>query len=101
MEISQELRAELRWRILQSLEAGGSIGCSIEVLAQMLRRFAPNRSTLLMQLYYLQEKGLLEIGEDKFTQFAKLTAGGIDVVEGAVPCPAGIGRPEDLDGTSI
>ncbi len=96
IDIEQRQREDARWRILRVVDAGRPIAVSEQVIWRVLGDI--NLDLSLMQvrreLSYLRDLALLELmGEDSDTWFAKLTAGGVDVVEYTAKAPVGVARP--------
>ena len=98
LELTRIQREIARRRILQILQAGQPVGVNLAVIELALSdaKLKLDTTQLRVELDYLEEKGLLKIergryfGENEIA--ARLTPAGVDVVEGAVDCPAGIAR---------
>jgi len=96
IDLEQKNREEARWRMLRVVDAGRPIAVSEQIIWRVLAdiKLSLSLNTVRRELAYLRDLGLLELeGEDSETWFAKLTAGGVDVVEYNFPSPAGVARP--------
>jgi len=97
VDLEKAQREETRWRILRVLDAGRPTKVSETVIYRALSdaslTIGPN--ALRRELDYLRDKELVELtGEDTSVWAAALTGDGVDVVEYAIQCPAGIARPK-------
>lgn len=96
IDLEQKKREEARWRMLRVIDAGRPIAVSEQIIWRVLAdiKLSLSLNSVRRELAYIRDLGLLEIeGEGAETWFAKLTAGGVDVVEYNSPSPAGIARP--------
>src|SRR5258708_3681574 len=96
IDLEQKRREEARWRVLRGVDAGRPIAVSEQIIRRVLAEIKLSLSphSVRRELAYLRDLGLLELeGEGTETWFAKLTAGGVDVVEYNFPSPAGVARP--------
>ncbi len=86
----------LRWRILQTLDAGRPYPVSEDIVMKTVSGddmpFSPRE--LRRELDYLEDRKLINItGRDSAYWSAELTHHGVDVVEYTVECLPGIARP--------
>lgn len=96
IDIEQKQREEARWRILRLVDAGRPVPVSEQVIWRVLGdiNLSFSLNQLRRELSYLHDLTLIELsGEDSDTWFARLTAGGVDVVEYNAKAPAGVARP--------
>ncbi|MBF0187901.1 MAG: hypothetical protein HQL50_08235 [Magnetococcales bacterium] len=96
IDLNKALREELRWQILQALDAGRPEPVSEAVLLRILKGKAASvsRAGLQREVGYLHSKQLVRImdGSDSI-QWLKISAVGVDVLENTISPPAGIIRP--------
>ncbi len=96
LDIHQKRREETRWIILRILDAGRPIGVSKSIVGSVLSntKLDGSPAAVRRELDYLCGLGLVEVSDlDDGTWHARLTAGGVDVVEYTAAAPAGIARP--------
>ncbi|MDR0966673.1 MAG: hypothetical protein LBM75_09285 [Myxococcales bacterium] len=97
-DIATAAREVLRWRILVTLDAGRPYPVTEDIILKTLTDMS-SRVTLhelRRELEYLHGRKLIEItGNDPDTDCwdSNLTSIGVDLVEYAVDCRAGIARP--------
>lgn len=97
MELDQAQREDARWRIMNLLNKTRPSAISETIVHRHLAHdlempYGPH--AVRKELLYLRDKGLVEIPDtDASTWIARVTVDGVDVVEYAVDCPAGIARP--------
>ncbi len=96
-DLEKARRENLRWLILLALNSAQPVGTSEQVVLSAITPMLPDLTALELRrnLDYLAERDLITItGRNSQPQwFCKLARYGIDVVEYAVPCEAGIARP--------
>lgn len=97
VDFEKAQREETRWRILRILDAGRPTSVSETVIFRALSdaslTVSPNE--LRRELDYLRDKSLVDLtGENSPVWAAALTGTGVDVVQYAIDCPAGIARPK-------
>ena len=92
----QRARKEIeRRKVLRVLYASSDVGTNESTIYSMLQidRFPVTPSEIRAYLDYLEQKGLVEIEDrERDVWFAKITAKGIDVLEGAIPVPPGVSK---------
>lgn len=96
IDLEQKQREEARWRILRVVDAGGAVPVSEHVIWRVLDdiNISLSLNQVRRELGYLSDLGLLELsGLESDIWFAKLTAGGVDVIEYTAKAPAGVARP--------
>lgn len=96
----QAWREEIRWRILKSLDISRPLPLTARILQIVLDdiNLTVTMRDLNRETDYLRAKGLLMREETKKQQFLfTLTSQGVDLLEGNIPCPAGIACPEEDD----
>jgi hypothetical protein len=97
MDLEQKQREDARWRILRILDAGRPIGVNEDLITRVLNEveLPITIQGVRRELTYLRDLGLIKIeGEESMTWSAKLTAGGVDLVEYTAIAPPGIARPK-------
>ena len=97
IDASKSRREDLRWLLLLCLNAARPLGCS-EMLALISVRGAVSDARpeeIRAELDYLMKRELVKLDKSELRPhwMAELTRFGIDVVEYAVDCDAGIARP--------
>lgn len=96
IDFEQRQREDARWRILRVVDAGRPVPVSEQVVWRVLGdiNLSFSLNQVRRELSYLRDLTLVELsGEESDTWFAKLTAGGVDVVEYTAKAPAGVARP--------
>lgn len=97
MDIEKQKREQLRWLILETLNAARPIGANEGLVLQTVNdvQGGVTMIELRRELDYLEERGLVKItGKDSPVWHAELNRDGIDVVEYTVSCDPGIARPK-------
>lgn len=96
LDLEKPRREQLRWLILQTLDAARPLGANEGLILDAVRGAQPGVTPMLMrrELDYLRDRQLITLEErDGGIWFADLTRCGVDVVEYTVDCGPGIGRP--------
>jgi hypothetical protein len=96
LDLSKAQREESRWRILRTLDAGRPFPLAELVIWRVLTdiQLPIGLTGVRREIAYLEAKGLARILNPAEAELqVELTALGIDVLEYAVDCPPGIGRP--------
>ena len=96
MDIEKAHREELRWLILQALNAAQPVGAAETIVRNAIESVILDVTVLEIrnQLDYLAERDLITITHrDTHVWFAKINRHGIDIVEYTVSCEPGIARP--------
>jgi len=96
IDFEKARREELRWSLLQALNAAQPMGTSETVVMRAIQPIVPDITLIEIrrELDYLAERKLVTItGEDMPVWFAKINRHGIDIVEYTVDCNPGIARP--------
>lgn len=97
IDIEKAKREQLRWLILETLNAARPIGANEGLILQTVNdvQGAVTALELRRELDYLADRSLVEItGKDSPVWHAELNRYGVDVVEYTVECDAGIARPK-------
>jgi len=96
VDMEKARRETNRWLILQCLDCARPIGASEALIITALSDTVPiTKLELQRELDYLESRELIKItGKEGPCWHAKLVRAGIDVVEYAVTCEAGIARPK-------
>lgn len=97
VDVEKLQREEVRWRILQALNAGRPTPLREQFILRVVNDIdLPVSPTgLRRELDYLEERELLRIHDRKTAMWkCELTRTGIDVVEYTVECDPGIARPD-------
>lgn len=98
MNIRRIVREEMRGKILQALYLGQPFGLNEAVIQAVMNDIFQSVTEIEVrrEMDYLEARGLITIGErHRPSWFAKLTRGGVDVVECTVPCDPGIRLPKE------
>jgi hypothetical protein len=96
MDIEKARREELRWLILQALNAAQPVGAAETIVKNAVESVILDVTVLEIrnQLDYLAERDLVTVSRrDTPVWFAKINRHGMDIVEYTVPCHPGIARP--------
>lgn len=96
MDIEKARREELRWLILQALNAAQPVGAAETIVRNAIESVILDVTVLEIrnQLDYLAERDLVTITHrDTHVWFAKINRHGIDIVEYTVDCQPGVARP--------
>lgn len=97
MDMEKARREELRWLILQALNAAQPVGAAETIVKNAIESVVLDVTVLEIrtQLDYLAERGLVTITHrDSPVWYAKANRHGIDIVEYTVECLPGIARPK-------
>lgn len=97
IDLERQKREQLRWLILDALNAARPLGANEHLVLSIAREVIPDVTPreLRRELDYLEERGLARIrNNDTPTWHAELTRDGIDVAEYTVDCDPGIARPK-------
>jgi hypothetical protein len=98
VDMERAVREQLRWLILETLNAGRPIGASDATILVAIQGVIGNATLfdVRRELDYLQDRSLIAIQGKGLgpTWHAELTHHGVDVVEYTVECFPGIARPE-------
>lgn len=96
MDIAKVRREMMRWNIILTLNNARPIGAAEELILTVVQSISPDAThvELRRELDYLEGRGLVKINREPNGHWhAELTRDGVDVVEYAVACDAGIARP--------
>ena len=96
IDLEKQKREQLRWLILETLNAARPIGANEGLILQTVNAVQGDVTALELrrELDYLEARKLAEVsGKNSAMWNAKLTQVGIDLVEYTVDCDAGIARP--------
>lgn len=96
IDLEKQKREQLRWLILETLNAARPIGANEGLILQTVNAVQHGVTALELrrELDYLAARGLAEVtGKTTPMWHAELTRDGVDVVEYTVECDAGIARP--------
>lgn len=97
MDMEKARREELRWLILQALNAAQPVGAAETIIKNAIESVVLDVTVLEIRnhLDYLAERELVTITHrDTPVWFAKINRHGIDIVEYTVDCHPGIARPK-------
>jgi hypothetical protein len=97
IDIEKAKREQLRWLILETLNAARPIGANEGLINQTVSDIQGGVTILELrrELDYLEDRELVKItGKNSPVWHAELTRTGVDVVEYTVDCDAGIARPK-------
>lgn len=95
-DLEKARREGTRWLLLISLNRARPIGCLDAILLDVVNAIYPRTTPVELhsQLEYLENKKLVDIDKKPDGHWhTKLNDVGVDVVEYAIDCPAGIARP--------
>jgi len=96
MDLEKKRREVLRWRILQTLNAGRPYLISEDLICSTVcgTDMAVTPAEIRKELDYLEDRGLIGIkGKDEACWSAELNRYGVDIVEYTIECEPGIARP--------
>ncbi len=96
IDIEKAKREQLRWLILETLNAARPIGANEGLILNTVNEAQGGVTLLEMrrELDYLNDRGLITVsGQNSPIWHAELTRDGVDVVEYTVDCDPGIARP--------
>jgi len=98
VDMEKVIREQMRWLILEALNAGRPIGCADVTVLSSVQGVIENATMLDVrrEMAYLRDRDLIKIEGRGLSPIwhTELTHHGVDVVEYAVPCYPGIARPK-------
>ena len=97
MDMEKARREELRWLILQALNAAQPVGAPETIIKNAIEAVVLDVTVMEIRTHldYLAERGLVTIAHrDSPVWYAKINRHGIDIVEYTVDCLPGIARPK-------
>jgi len=95
MDMTKAKTEELRWLILEALNAARPVGTTEAIIRRAIDSVVPGvtEHEIRCELDYLKERSLIDLESNKPVWFAKINRYGIDIVEYTVDCHPGIARP--------
>ncbi|MBN1830279.1 MAG: hypothetical protein JW884_14195 [Deltaproteobacteria bacterium] len=98
IDIEKAKRSQMRWLILETLNAARPIGASDRTILTAIQGIIADATLLEIrrEMDYLEDRGLIKIEgrEIQPNWHAELTHHGVDVAEYTVECRPGIARPK-------
>jgi hypothetical protein len=97
LDMEKQRRETIRWNLLRALDYARPMGTHEGVLLATIQGLYEDATQLEIrrQLDYLESRQLISISERHTGSWrAELERIGVDIVEYAVPCEAGIARPK-------